>query len=330
MASLAAIVRSPGLALLVVVPTMILISWRKLGAGRAVFFVAAAAPAVIIVGGERMAASIIHGDLLTSLLGRDVFAKAALIEAPAPEMPAADSQQGQLEEELEVRYAPVRQLLSQAPPDIRAVLTVYYETCLEGPCVPEIGTTDATLTPKAVNDILERAGLARLVRAPAGYVALTATTYRSLWTAFRVRDPGTVPRLNAFIAQHRPLPFEKLVFKVGPRDPIEFQASGPVRLLQPAVRAIGWVTGCLALFGVAAAVARRELPQGLMVACLGSLAAHASLLFYALFAAGIGRYTLGLWPAVSTAALFGAWWAATSVRDIGLAGRLRRQDLHLE
>jgi hypothetical protein len=316
MASLAAIVRSPGLALLVVVPTMILIAWRRLGFDHVALFVAAAAPAVLIVGGERIAAHIIHGDRSTSLLGRDVFAKAALIESPPPQVSIADSPRAQLEEELEVRYAPLRQLLMQAPPDIRAVLSVYYETCLEGPCVPEIGTTDATIAPKAVNDMLGRAGLTRLVRAPARYVALTATTYRSLWTAFRVRDPATVPRLNSFIAQHRPLPFENLVFKVGPRDPIEFQSSGPVGLLQPAVSAIGWMTGCLALLGVAAAVARRDLPQGLMVASLGSLAAHATLLFYALLAAGIGRYMLGIWPAVTTAALFSGWWVATSIRDI--------------
>ena len=311
MASLAAIVRSPGLALLVVVPAMMLIAWRRLGVGRAAVFMAAAAPAVMIVGGERLAAHIVHGDSLTSLLGRDLFARAALIEASAPEKPAADPQQAQLEEALEARYAPVRRLLSLAAPDIRAVLTVYYETCLEGPCIEEIGTTDATVAPKAVNDILARAGLARLLRAPSGYVVLTARAYRSLWTAFRVRDPGTVPGLNAFIAQHRPLPFERLVFKVGLRDPIEFQSSGPVRLLQPVVSAIGWVTGCLALLGVAAAAARRELPQTLMVACLGSLAAHGTLLFYALFAAGIGRYMLGVWPAVTTAVLFGAWWAAS-------------------
>jgi hypothetical protein len=39
-------------------------------------------------------------------------------------------------------------------------------------------------------------------------------------------------------------------------------------------------------------------------------------LFYALLAAGIGRYMLGIWPAVTTAALFSGWWVATSIRDI--------------
>jgi hypothetical protein len=52
------------------------------------------------------------------------------------------------------------------------------------------------------------------------------------------------------------------------------------------------------------------------VACLASLAAHGGVLFHALFAAGIGRYMLGLWPAVTTAALFAAWQAASLVRDV--------------
>jgi hypothetical protein len=196
--------------------------------------------------------------------------------------------------------------------------------------VPQIGTTDATVAPKAVNDALARAGFARIARAPLGYIGLTTREYRSLWTAFRLRDPGTVPPLNAFIEQHRPLPFERLVFKVGPADRIAFEPSRLVRLLQPAIIAIGWLTGAVALVGLLSAAVRRPLSPALAVSSLASLAAHNAVLFYALAAAGIGRYMLGLWPAVTTAVLFGAWWLVTLVRDVPDARRFRHQDLHLE
>ena len=47
------------------------------------FFVAALAPFGVIVGGEQVIAPLIHAGAPSSLMGRHVFAKAALIDAPA-------------------------------------------------------------------------------------------------------------------------------------------------------------------------------------------------------------------------------------------------------
>ena len=60
----------------------------------------------------------------------------------------------------------------------------------------------------------------------------------------------------------------------------------------------------------------RPLPRRLAVACLASLTAHGALLFTALFAAGIGRFMLGVWPVVAVSALFGVAFVAASVRDV--------------
>ena len=38
-------------------------------------------------------------------------------------------------EHLQADYAPIRAFLASAPPDLRAVLSIYYETCLQGGCV---------------------------------------------------------------------------------------------------------------------------------------------------------------------------------------------------
>jgi hypothetical protein len=316
LASVAAVVRSAGLAFLLVLPVMILIYWHRTAGARLVMLVAVVAPAVLILGGERAAALAIHGDKLTTIMGRHSFSKAALIDAPATPVPSEDPQRAHFDEELDVYYASMRQFLSSAPPSVRPVLTLFYEVCLQGPCVPELGTTEPGDTPKAVNHLLEQAGMARLARAPLGYVALTAGEYRSLWTAFRLRHPHTVSSVNAFVAAHRPLPFEGLVFRVGPRDVLEFQPSSPVRFIQPLVVALGWLTGVLALVALVAAAARRELPPVLMAASLVSLTVHGGLLFTAVFAAGIGRFMLAFWPAVTTAAILGAWWMVSLVRDV--------------
>jgi len=319
-ASLTAIIRLPGLGLFIAVFAMLLMSWRCAGVSRTEFVVAALVPVVLILGGERLAAKVIHGDRLTSLLGRHVYAKAALIEAAAPQAPSAKPEQERLEEALETRYAPIRRLLAQAPPEIRAVLSVYYETCLNTVCVPEIGTYDATVASKAVNDALDRAGRRRLARSPWGYAELTARNYRSLWTAFRISDPALVPALKAFIDAHRPLPFEQLVLRVSPHDPIDFQVSASARFLQPTVTVAGWATGCLALLCLLAALARRALPLPLMTAGLASLAAHGILLLYAMFGVGTGRYMLGVWPSVTTAALFGIWWVRCHCSTLDTTG----------
>ena len=50
---------------------------------------------------------------------------------------------------------------------------------------------------------LTRAGALRLARAPLGYAALTVREYAALWTPFRLRDPGTTPALEAFVARRK-------------------------------------------------------------------------------------------------------------------------------
>jgi hypothetical protein len=87
------------------------------------------------------------------------------------------------------------------------------------------------------------------------------------------------------------------------------QPSGSVRFAQWIVTGVGWLTGGLAFIGLAAAAARRTLPNSLSVACLAAVTAHGALLFTALFAAGLSRFMIGLWPAVAVAALFGLWSA---------------------
>jgi hypothetical protein len=303
-----ATVRSTGYAFLAVLLVMVLIQWRRLLAPRAVVLAAAALPIVVISGSERLAARAIHGENLTTLFGRHLFAKAGMIDAPAAQ-PSFDPLRARLDTILAVEYGPIRRLIDAAPDNIRVTLTLYYEGCLQARCVERlrdsIGMPDAR-----VDDAMAGAGLSRIFRAPLNFARLTATHYRSFWMVYKLRHPDRVRALNGFIASHRPLPFEREAFALEAADTLEFQPSERVRYMEPAVILIGWFTGGLAMAGLAAAATRRPLPPAFAVACLASLTAHGGLLFSALLAAGISRFMIAMWPATMTAVLFGGWYLA--------------------
>jgi lysophospholipase L1-like esterase len=303
-AGLTATVRRTGIAFLPVLPVMVLLQWRRLPSARFAILAASTLPMVALLTGERIAARAIHGENLTSLTGRHLFAKAAMIEAPAALNPSNDPLRVRLDEHLDAGYRPIRDLITRAPQDTRAVLAVFYETCLQWPCVRELRMSMSPLPEQAQNEMMAQVGVERIARAPLNFARLTALQYESLWTAYKLRHPDTTPALNAFIASNRPLPFEREAFAVNREDTLEFQAYRSVRFIQPVVILIGWLTGGLALLGLGAAASRRLLPAAVSIACIASLTAHSGLLLSALLAAGISRFMVSLWPAVMTALLF--------------------------
>ena len=293
-AGLTCTVRRTALALAPVAILMVLLHRRQLQRRAPAALVASLLPFVAVVAADRVVAHYQHGDALTSLTGRHVFAKAALIDAPP--RAGADAPDAQLARELEVTFAPVRALIASAPANIRASLLLYYETCLQGPCVTAIRNSMA-LPEAEINTRLTAAGLARIRQAPLPFLSQTLTHYGSLWTVYKVRHPDTVPMLEQFLAAHRPLPFEREAFKVGPAEAITFAPSGVVRWLQPLVVAVGVLTSGVALAGVVAALLRKSSPL-LSAAALASLSAHACLLLSAFGAAGISRFMVAIFPAV--------------------------------
>jgi hypothetical protein len=272
----------------------------------ALFFIAALAPFGAIVGGEQAIAPLVHTSAPSSLLGRHLFAKAALIDAaPAPASP--DLVRRALDEQLEIRLAPIRDVLAQAPDPVRGVLTIYYETCLQGGCADEARVLTREPDEARQTAVMGAAGMARIRRAPLEFVKLTWRHYRSLWTFNRLRHPDTMPALNQFIAAHRPLPFEEYALSLGPDRTLVFEASPIVRYAQWAFALVGVLTGALAVGGLVAAFGGWRVPPPLLVAGVAALTAHAGLLLTALLAAGFTRFLLGLWPALVVALAFFGW-----------------------
>jgi hypothetical protein len=304
---MSATIRRTGFAFVPVLLLMVLLQRHRLSASRTAFFlVAAAAPFVCIIATEQFAARVVHAGKTSSLLGRHLFAKAALIDAP-PRPAADEALQVLLERHLAEEYAPIRELLRRAPPDVRSVLTIQYETCLQGLCVERSRALMPDWAEPAQTEKMGEVALARIRRAPMNFARLVAMHYRSLWTVNRLRHPDTAPALTQFIASHRPLPFEGDAFRATPDYVIAFTGDPRVRYVQWGISALGILTAALAVTGLIAAVAKPQLPPAMTIACLAALAAHGGLLFTALLAAGFSRFMIGLWPAITTAALFGLW-----------------------
>lgn len=274
----------------------------------ALFFVAALAPFAAIVAAEQVMAPIIHAGAPSSLLGRHLFAKAALIDAP-PAPPANDVVQRELNEQLEQAFAPIRAMLATAPPHVRGVLTIYYETCLQGGCADQARAATKETIEAHQTEIMGSAGAARIRRAPLQFLKLTWLHYGSLWTINRLRHPETANDLNVFLATHRPLPYEELALSLGPGRTLEFSGSQNVRYAQYAISVVAIMTGALAVLGMIAAVATPRLSPALATACVSALAAHGGLLLTALLAAGFARFLLGLWPAIVVALSFAGYFA---------------------
>ena len=329
--AMAATVRRTGFAFVPVMLLMVLLQRRHLrpAAGKtawddggrssrlrgqmALFFVAALAPFAAIVAAEQVMAPIIHAGAPSSLLGRHLFAKAALIDAP-PAPPANDAVQRALNEQLEHAFAPIRAMLAAAPSHVRGVLTIYYETCLQGGCADEARAATKETIEAHQTEMMGSAGAARIRRAPLQFLKLTWLHYGSLWTINRLRHPDTANDLNAFLATHRPLPYEELALSIGPGRTLEFFGSPNVRYAQYAISAVAIITGALAIFGVIAAIATPRLSPELGIACVSALAAHGGLILTALLAAGFARFLLGLWPAIVVALSFAGYCAIAYTR----------------
>jgi len=307
---LSATIRRTGFALVPVLLIMVMLRGRRFNISqRALLFAAAVVPFLLIVGAEQAVAPLVHAGNQSSLMGRHLYAKAALLDAP-PSAPHTDPLRASVDAHLEVRFAPIRQVLARAPRNVRAVLALYYETCLQGPCADATRGLMSSEPESRQTAFLGGAGWARIARAPMPFVELTLLHLGSLWTVDRLRHPDTAAALGAFVAANRPLPFERDALGLDPGQAMELPTSSRVRYVQFAMSAIGFVTAGFALVGLVAVFARRELPPMLAAASIAALVAHGGLLFTALLAAGFSRFTLGLWPAIMIATLCGVWWLA--------------------
>ena len=309
-----ALIRRTGYALLPVLAVMLL--GRREERHRAVSvstLIATLVPLMTVLAADAMVTAVVHGSEATSLSGRHIFAKAALLEAPDAIVAAGDEVLPSLRRALQETFAPVRELIAFAPPAARPTLMLYYETCLQGPCVSALRDALGAVPEATKNAHFAAAGWERVRAAPLHFLRLAATHYALMWTPYHWRDPETAAALTAYVAAHRPLPFEREAFKVTPEEPLTFAPSRAVGILQLVVAAIGWVTATVALAGLAAALWRPATNLYLLAATLAALAAHGCLLFSSLAAAGLARFMISVLPAVVVSLVMTFWLAASAL-----------------
>ena len=315
-AGLDATIRRTAFALVPVMLCMVLFQRRTLRGSRLPLVIAAAlVPFLAVAGVEQVAASAVHAGRSSSLMGRHMFAKAALIEA-APAPAGGETVLAALDRHLEDDYAPIRAFLASAPPGVRAVLAMYYETCLQGGCVDRSRALMPGLDESQQTETLGVAAMARIRRAPLAFAQLTAMNYQSLWTIDRLRHPDRAGALTSFIAAHRPMPFEALAFSLEPGEAFVFTGSERVRYMQWVMTIVAIWTMAIAMAGLYAAAARRDWPPLFIIAATAALTAHGCLLLTALLASGFSRFTIGVWPAIVMAAVFGCYCAAMFARPL--------------
>jgi hypothetical protein len=251
------------------------------------------------ISAERVYSYIAHGPELTSPMGRQLFMKAAVIDAPPTPAVSNSPLDRALARELNQDYAPVRQLLARtADPDIRAILAVDYEGCAGWGCFVgewnSFGVSEAEL-----HRHLFQIGLARLASNPVGYLKLTASEYPRMWLLHPRKHPGIAPKYNAFLTRESPIPFQAQMGEEGRPTPAAEQKP-ILRVNRLAFAAVGLVAFMMTL-GLAVWRPRR-LSDAAFSLLLGS---QAVLLFSAFLGSGQVRYAMDMWPTLVAAELLG-------------------------
>lgn len=248
---------------------------------------------------ERVYSQAVHGPELTSPMGRALFMKSAVINAPETRFQGNDALDRRLIQFLNNDYEPVRRLVRRAPDrDVRNILVSNYEACAGYPCLMSI--VEPFNVPEAeLHRRLVRIGLARLLTNPTGYLGLAATEYERLWLLHPRKVPALASKYNAFLAREAPIPFEMQLGEIAQPTPASEQKQ-LYRLNRSAFLTIGVLA---AILTVGFAFWRRgPLIQAALALLIGT---QAVLVFGVLVGSGLPRYTMGMWPSLIAAELLG-------------------------
>jgi hypothetical protein len=248
---------------------------------------------------ERLYSKVVHGSELTSPVGRNIFMKGAIIDAPPTALASPDALDRRLLAAVNRDYEPVRQLIDRTNDrDVRYILMSNYEACAGYPCgdsfVNGFHVSEAELERHML-----RVGIARLRSNPVAYLELAASEYQRMFLLHPRKHPDLAPKYNAFLARESPIPYQSFLGEQGQPTPPDQQ--------QPLLR---FNRATFALIGILAALMtvgfafwrpnrRAEAAFALLVGT------QAVLLFTTLLGVGQPRYAMGMWPSLIAGELLG-------------------------
>ncbi len=261
--------------------------------------VLALAGAVGVIGAERIYSRALHGGELTTIAGKHLYAKAALLSLPddaSHAAPASSDPEDILRSGLTTDFEPIRALLNAHRDEIPyPVLESFYEGCLQLECIQSL-RDKIPLSEARFNDIRFRLGLERILQAPLQFFQLTWQNYKDLWVLFPRGYPAFAPVVDAFIATNRPLPFEASIppFLLTPRP-----ASNLAYIVRPAFIGVGALTHLAFLASTILLFMPRATPgPATRIAGLAATAIVLVFTFNAFTGVGGPRYMMGMWPAI--------------------------------
>lgn len=266
---------------------------------------------LVPVGLERAYSRAVHGDRVTSALGRSVFMKAAMIEAPPTPAASSDPLDHRLTRALNEDFAPVRAMVRRAPsPKIRYILNSNYEACAGYPCAESL-MRNSPYPEHVRHERLFAAGLARLKANPRGYVELNAEDYLKLWLLHPRKVPTIAKDYNAFLGKEGKFPFSAELGHLVKPTPESEQS------MFYSVNRVAFATlGLLALLLPLLFVFYR--PNGMTrvsLVILGGM--QLALVVGSFVATGLPRYPMGLWPLLIGGifiGLYGLWRGSRAAR----------------
>jgi uncharacterized membrane protein len=260
---------------------------------------------------ERLYSRAVHGSELTSPLGRTLFMKAAVLDAPPTTAVSDDPLDSKLAQLLNQGFEPARQTIEKARDrGVRYILLSNYETCAWLACISDI-IDGSHMSEAELHPHLLRMAVARLMSNPLGYLELVATEYHRIWLLHPRKVPAIATKYNAFLAENSPLPFQAQMGIEGQPTPLAEQKQ-IFRLNRAAFAALGLLA---ALMTIGLLFWRRgPLHQAAFALLIGS---QAVLVFGAFVGVGFPRYAMGIWPILISGVLFGmlgsfAWFDAAN------------------
>jgi hypothetical protein len=250
---------------------------------------------LVPVGLERLTTHLVLGDRHTSLLGRHVMMKAAVIDAPAIDRRGMSPLEVRVATMMEQQYAPLRDTFRPLSGRVRDLVRFNYEVCVAFSCT-DAALRDVNVARPVLDRALERVGLARIRQNPFGYLGLATAEYRGLWSLHTRKDPDVAPKYNAFLQKSGPIPFWS---SLGPDSQFVPKADQKsyYRYDRAVMFMIAWAT-VLLIIALAISWLRGDRHPSVVGPLATLVGLQAVLVFIALAGVGIPRYSLGLWPAI--------------------------------
>ena len=248
---------------------------------------------------EKAYSRAMHGSELTSYVGRNLFMKGAIIDAPRTVLQSPDALDLRLLAAVNDVYEPVRRLTyGVRDRDVRTILVTNYEACAGYGCFDDF-LKGFRVSEADLERHMFRIGVARIESNPAAYLELAASEYQRMFLLHPRKHPDLAPKYNAFLAREAPIPFQTVLGVEGQAVPPD-QQKPILRFNRAAFATLGIVA---ALMTIAFAFWRPGPRAEAAFALL--LGTEAVLLFTSFLGVGQPRYAMGMWPSFIGGLLFG-------------------------